>query len=192
MQDTITIQTIPVGPIETNCYILSLAESHDVVLIDPGDEDDKIISAVGDRRVAAVLLTHGHYDHTGALKSFSDKPIYIHRDDAPMLKSPALYRITPSDLPARPDATDFVEDGDRLNLAGLVIDVIRTPGHTPGGVCYRLGQHIFTGDTLFADGYGRTDLPGGSSFQLRQSLRKLFALKGFRAYPGHGDSTVIR
>ena len=95
------------------------------------------------------------------------------------------------DVAPRPQATDFVTDGQILKLAGITIQVLGTPGHTPGGVSYRMGDHLFTGDTLFDGDYGRTDLPGGSMAQMRESLRMLLSLHGLRAYPGHGSNFII-
>lgn len=187
------IERVPVGALETNCYIVSSGKgAKQVCLIDPGDEADKIKRAVGQRTVEAIYLTHGHYDHTGALAGFAGVPIYIHEKDAPMLKNNRLSAGYLADDDAeRPDATNYYAEGEALHHAGLRLTVMETPGHTPGGVCLMADKVIFTGDTLFRGDYGRTDLPGGSSMQMRQSLRRLFQLKGMAAYPGHGEDTVI-
>jgi hydroxyacylglutathione hydrolase len=186
------IKTVPTGEIMENCYVLYLQERDDALLIDPGDEPEKIKEALGGRQVAAMLLTHGHWDHTGALHAFPDVPIYIHKADAHMLR---MTRFTAGsfvqDVQPRPAPTDFVTDGQILKLAGITLQVLHTPGHTPGGVCYRVGDDIFTGDTLFDGDYGRTDLPGGSMAQMRESLRMLLSLHGCHAYPGHGGSMRI-
>ena len=187
------IQTIPVGELQTNCYVLSQDKRDDALLIDPGDEADKIILALNGKKVAAVLLTHGHYDHTGALYAFSEAPIYIHQMDSVMLED-AHYSIGSymGDLHKRPAATDFLSEGQTLNLAGITLDVLHTPGHTRGCVCFKIGDDLFTGDTLFDGDYGRTDLPGGSEEQMRVSLRRLLSLHGCRFYPGHGPGNVIK
>lgn len=187
------VETVTVGSLGTNCYILSETENaHDVILVDPGAEGYKIKQRVGNRHVAAVLLTHGHFDHTGALTYFKDAPIYIHQKDAPMLKD---ARLSAGDLmedhDRRPKATDYYDDGDVVEIAGLKLDVLSTPGHTMGSVCLKNGNRMLTGDTLFNGDYGRTDLPGGSEMMMRASLRRLFALHGVHCYPGHGEETDI-
>ena len=158
-----TVDSLVLGPLGTNCYILSAAPDGDAVVIDPASRPERIREALAGRRVAAVLLTHGHFDHTGALSAFEGCPIYIHRLDAPMLSDPYLsVAQIVHDRKPRPAATDMLEDGDVLHLAGLEIHVVHTPGHTPGGVTYRIGDALFTGDTLFQSSCGRTDFPGGS------------------------------
>lgn len=187
------IQTVPVGELETNCYILSLEGRDDAIVIDPGDEADKVLEALDGKKVAAVLLTHGHFDHTGALHAFADAPIYIHQMDSVMLEDPHFSIGTyMGDQGKRPSATDYLTEGQRLDLAGIHLDVLYTPGHTKGCVCFKIGDDLFTGDTLFDGDYGRTDLPGGSEEQMRVSLRRLLSLHGCRFYPGHGPGNVIK
>ncbi len=187
------IQTVPVGTLQTNCYLLSLDNREDAIVIDPGDEADKILAALEGKKVAAVLLTHGHYDHTGALHAFADAPIYIHQMDSMMLTD-GHYSIGNymGDMQARPEATDYLKEGQALDLAGIKLLVLHTPGHTRGCVCFLTGEDLFTGDTLFDGDYGRTDLPGGSEEQMRASLRRLLTLHGCRFYPGHGPGNVIK
>ncbi|MGI6233643.1 MAG: MBL fold metallo-hydrolase [Christensenellales bacterium] len=187
------IITLPVGGLETNCYIAYQEERDDAVIIDPGADAEKIKHALNGRKVAAVLLTHGHFDHTGALYAFADAPIYIHEQDAPMLTdSHFSFGLFSGDTKKRPPATGFLTDGQVLDLAGIQFDVMSTPGHTRGSVCFKVGEDIFTGDTMFKGDYGRTDLPGGSMEAMRASLRRLFALVGCRIYPGHGPGDVIK
>ncbi len=186
------VKVIPNGELQENCYILTLPGREDAILIDPGSEAPRIRAELGDKRVAAMLLTHGHWDHTGALKDFPGVPIYIHELDAPMLLATRFNAGSfERQLDERPAATDYVSDGQVLKLAGITLQVIHTPGHTAGGVCYTAGNDIFTGDTIFDGDYGRTDLPGGSMQQMRQSLRKLLAMHGLYAHPGHGPSFFI-
>lgn len=187
------IQALQVGSIPTNCYLVFDPGRTDALVIDPGDNPERIFAALNGRTPAAVLLTHGHFDHTGALSAFAGVPIYIHEADAPMLSDSHLsVGDGNGDLRPRPAATHLLADGEQMHLAGLDIAVLHTPGHTPGGVTYQIGDALFTGDTLFAHGYGRTDLPGGDFSALRRSLRRLLHLAGdFRVFPGHSESTTL-
>lgn len=187
------IQALQVGSIPTNCYLVFDPGRTDALVIDPGDNPERIFAALNGRTPAAVLLTHGHFDHTGALSAFAGVPIYIHEADAPMLSDPHLsVGDGNGDLRPRPAATHLLADGEQMHLAGLDLAVLHTPGHTPGGVTYQIGDALFTGDTLFAHGYGRTDLPGGDFSALRRSLRRLLHLAGdFRVFPGHSESTTL-
>ena len=187
------VETLVVGPIQTNCYLVSGDESQEVIVIDPAGDGEKILSAIGERKVAAVLLTHGHFDHTGALKYFKDAPIYIHPSDEIMLTDPQWsVGAKFGDMEKRPAATDFVQEGSRLHLAGLDISVMHLPGHTLGGVAYQIEDVLFTGDTLFYRAYGRVDHPGGDFGTLRESLRRLLRLeKNYHVLPGHGPNTTL-
>ena len=188
------IERMIVGDLETNCYIVASGkEARDIVVVDPGADAEKIMHQIGERTVQAVLLTHGHFDHTGALMAFDGLPIYIHPKDAPMLQDSRLSvgGLLGDDAP-RPPATHLYQENDVVKVAGLSLEVMETPGHTMGSVCLKSGKQILTGDTLFDGDYGRTDLPGGSATLMRESLKKLFALHGYTAYPGHGKQTTIR
>lgn len=140
-----------------------------------------------------MLLTHGHFDHTGALDTFRQERIFIHPLDAPMLRDARLsVGAIAGDTAPRPGETDTVAEGDALLLGGLTVEVLHTPGHTPGSVCYRIGDHLFTGDTLFHRGYGRTDFPGGSMRELMHSLRRLHSIpQDLPFHPGHGESATL-
>ena len=188
------IKTLVVGELATNCYFVCLPERDDGVLIDPGAEPDVIKAAVSDRKIAAILLTHGHYDHIGALGAFPDVPVYLHERDALMLTDNEMNAGASSgfSLPPLRQMPHFVHEGDTLPLAGMTFAVLHLPGHTGGSVGYAVKDVLFSGDTLFHNGYGRTDLPGGNFSELRESLRRLFKLeKDYRVYPGHGAVTAL-
>lgn len=179
-----TIQTLPLGYLGTNCYILEGTTG--CLAIDPADEADRILDALGDRKLAAVLLTHGHFDHVGAVRDLVAEtgcPVYIHAADLslpPAITAGPLYH------------THTYGEGDRLTLAGLSFTVLHGPGHTPGSVCLCFGQEMFSGDILFAGSCGRTDLPGGDPATMRNTLRRLAQLEeNYRVWPGHGGSTTL-
>ena len=186
----IDIQTLVLGPLETNCYLVSLPGSNDVAVIDPGDDIPALQRALAGKTVAGVLITHAHYDHILGLPALKDCPIYVHEADAPAMTN-AQYNCAPEATPTPcVPATHTVQDGDVISLAGIDFTVLHTPGHTLGGVCYQVNDTLFTGDTLFAHGYGRTDLYGGSFSQLMRSLRRLLRMN-VHVYPGHGEDAVF-
>ena len=183
-------QELTVGPVQTCCYILSREDRDDCLIIDPGAEPERIRKALGSRKLTAILLTHGHFDHIGAVEALMapDAELLIHEKDAPLLTDPELNCswLMPGKSVTAPQATRLLREGDRLTLAGLNIQVLHTPGHTPGGVCYLIEGELFTGDTLFEHGWGRTDLPGGDEHALFDSLRRLMALsRSMPIHPGH-------
>ena len=178
---------LTVGMVQTRCYLLSPENGQECLVIDPGDEAERIRKAAGNRKITAILLTHGHFDHIGAVAELMapDTRLVIHELDAPMLSDPVLnagYGLLRRKITA-PEPTDRVREGDELTLAGLKVKVLHTPGHTPGSVCYEIEGELFTGDTLFDFGWGRTDLPGGNEEQMADSLRRLAPLA--RTMPVH-------
>lgn len=182
------IHTLPLGPLDTNCYIVSAGESGRCVVVDPGGSVEVLTGWLQEHalRVEAVLLTHGHFDHIGAVAALLDQfgmPVYLCEADADEKISMGF---------SAPVYTDACQEGDVLHLAGLSFRVLQTPGHTPGSVCYLCANHLFCGDTLFAGSAGRTDFPGGSTESMLASLRRLCELEGdYCVHPGHGESTLL-
>ena len=194
----INITRLTLGAYQENAFIVSAEGRGDCVAIDPGDGLAALCKAVGGKKLAAILITHGHFDHTLAAPALSAQygaPVYIHPEDREMLTDAALNAYDPwaAQLPS-PEGVEPVDFGESLSVAGLTFQILHTPGHSRGCVCLYLPDEgaLFSGDTLFAAGYGRLDLYGGNASDMRASLLKLFALPGeVRVYPGHGDETTI-
>ena len=193
------IKKLAVGPIMANCFIVGCKETHEAAVIDPGDEADRILLALAQAKltVKQIINTHGHFDHVGAnkrMKAATGAPILIHALDAPMLsmlsRSAAAWGMSAEDSPS-PDRT--IDEGDEIHVGLLRLQVIHTPGHTPGGVSLIADGCAFVGDTLFAGSVGRTDFPGGDFDTLKSSIQnKLFALGDeVRVFTGHGPETTI-
>ena len=194
------IETRVTGFIEENCYFATNPATRATVVIDPGDDAPQLLAHLraGNAVVVAYLLTHGHVDHVTALAELCavhPAPIHLHPLDAAWCFSarnnlPGFY-----DAPAAPRAPLVsAQEGDVFEFAGARWSVVETPGHTPGGICWKLegDRALFTGDTLFRGTAGRTDLPGGDARALARSLRKLAALDGdWTVYPGHGEATTL-
>ncbi len=195
------IEARTTGFLEENCYFVSDTATRQTVVVDPGDDAPQLVARLRemDAVVVAYLLTHGHVDHLTALADVADAfpaPIHLHPRDAAWCFSgrnnlPGFYDDAPA-LPRSPVVP--VVEGTVLDLAGARWTVLETPGHTPGGVCFKLepDQALFAGDTLFRGSAGRTDLPGGDARALTRSLKKLAVLPdGLAIYPGHGDPSTI-
>jgi hydroxyacylglutathione hydrolase len=193
------LDTLIVSELQINCYLLGCSATRETAIIDPGGDSELIISKVAERRaiVKMILLTHGHFDHIGALDKIRKEfgaSVSIHSADANALTNPMinLSALTGNGIVSS-EAEQLLEDGDRIQLGKLTLEVLYTPGHTRGGVCFKYDGLLFCGDTLFNSGIGRTDLPGGSMTQLERSIRdKLFTLPDDTlVLPGHGESTSI-
>ena len=189
------IHTLPLGAYQTNCYILHQQEDPRCVIIDPGYEPKRIASFLDENglRAEAVLLTHGHFDHVGAVKKLvtdTGCALWMHEADWSQRRNPitaGLFPLSNCDF----CEVAFFEDQQVISVAGLELQVLHTPGHTWGSVCFVCGDALFSGDTLFAGSCGRTDL-GGDWDTLCRSLKRLAALDGdFSVYPGHGESTTL-
>ena len=188
------IKTLQVGPIGTNCYILCDETEKLCAVIDPGGDAGRVAAAVEGSGCApcAILLTHGHYDHTGGVAELAEKwpnvPVYLNQRD--QCGGDAYLRQL---FPPVPCAKDYGE-GDTIQVGSLTLKVLATPGHSEGSVTLRCGDVLFCGDTLFAGSCGRTDFPGGSVKKMMESLKRLGELEGdLVVYPGHmEDSTLDR
>lgn len=185
------IKTIPVGQLETNCYVVTDEQTLDCAIIDPGDESNSILDYLESNhlRCRAILLTHGHYDHTGAADSLQEETgatVYMNRLDDRRNNPGFVFPYT------LPENGKYYDGGDVVEVSGLRFEVIATPGHTRGGVTLRCGNALFTGDTLFKGSCGRTDLPGGDMDDQLESLKTLCSLPGdYEVYPGHMDSSTL-
>jgi len=182
------IHKLTLGLYQTNTYIIHDDASTSCCVIDPGYEADTILSKVESLGLTleAILLTHGHFDHVGAVRDLAADTgcrVFLCPEDAllpPMFTAGKLYY------------TDTYAEGSLLNVAGLYIHVLHTPGHTPGSVCLMVEDTMFSGDTLFAGSCGRTDLPGGSYSTIRKSLSRLASFEtNYWVRPGHGESTTL-
>ena len=189
----IHIESLAVGPVSANCYLVENTQTRECLMVDPGAEAQRIIQRIGERKPQAVLLTHAHFDHIGAVDALCAHyriPLILHREDAPKLSDPRLNvsALFGESMTVGTPAARLLDGGESLEVAGIRIEVLHTPGHSAGSVCYLLPDVpcVLTGDTLFAHGYGRTDFEDGDFRQLRMSLRELFHLTPkMITYPGH-------
>lgn len=192
-------QLVIVGPLETNCYIFFCPETRECAVIDPGAEADQIFPLITHLNLKPVIIlnTHGHVDHTGANVEIKDRyraPIAMHQDDLPLLEENIQLEFGLM-LGARPaPAPDrLLADGEKIVIGETFLQVIHSPGHSPGSVCFYADHLLFAGDTLFCGGVGRTDLPGGSWKDLAHSLKaRVMTLPDETVVlPGHGPKTTI-
>ncbi len=193
------IESLEVGLFAENCYIVGCSETHEGVVIDPGDEIPRVLQRIEALRlnIRMILLTHGHLDHVkevAALKKEIDVPVLMHKDDQFLLDNlpaqAAAFGLTTSGIP---QIDRYIEGGERVEFGNVKLDVLYTPGHSPGSVTFAGENLAFSGDVLFSGSIGRTDLPGGDFATLIGSIRdKLFSLADDSTiYPGHGPATTI-
>jgi len=193
------VESLILGPVQTNCYIVSCPQTQFGVVIDPGADAEQIFEIVhaNNLQIQYILLTHAHFDHVGAagtVKSRYDVPICLHRDEKPVLdtidQQTAMFGLPP--VPSF-SVDQWLTGGDELDCGGVNIRVLETPGHTPGGTSFYADSGVFVGDALFHHGIGRTDLPGGDFSRLLEGIRQeLFTLpEDTEVFPGHGPSTTI-
>jgi glyoxylase-like metal-dependent hydrolase (beta-lactamase superfamily II) len=190
------LKTLAVGPLETNCHIVWDEASKLAMVIDPGDEPDRIMDYAEGLEIKYIVLTHAHFDHAGAvpeIKQATGAAIALHPGDMEAYRSvseQAAFWGFQSDPMPEPDI--MLDEGDKLALGALSFKVLHTPGHSPGCICL-LGEGVlFSGDTLFKGSVGRTDLPGGDMEQLKASFRRLLELPPeTRVLPGHGPASTI-
>lgn len=196
----IRIEGAVLGMLGTNCYFINNTETNEVIIVDPADNADSIRDwcLSNKKEPVAVLLTHGHYDHMLAAdqlrRDFSVK-IYAAEVEKELLEDASMNLSAMWSRPVTLKADVFLKDGEILHMAGVDIQVIATPGHTAGGLCYYVEEEgvLFSGDTLFAGSYGRTDFPTSSMAELARSVRErlLVLPEDTTVYPGHGESTTI-
>lgn len=184
------------NPFATNCWAISADASDEAVVVDPGFEPERVRAMVeaSGRRLAAVLATHGHADHIAAVPAVCrGVPLYIHEADELALTDQRAWGAgMPIDADLRPDEVRTVRDGDVLEFAGFRIDVLHTPGHTPGHVCYVTDGFTFSGDLVFRGSIGRHDFPNSSEADMMASLRRFLDLPDrMLVYPGHGPETTV-
>lgn len=193
-----TVTKFVLGPLDNNAYVVTGNEKT-CIIIDAPLTIEPLMEFISSNKLtpAAILLTHGHFDHTGGLKDLKklyNIPVYIHREDSEYLCNPELNGSLYFGFPDKSvPADNFLEEGKIISFADIKINVLHTPGHTPGGCCFLIDDTLFSGDTLFCMGVGRTDLIGGSEEQLLNSIvLKLFPLPlNIKVLSGHGAETTI-
>ena len=198
--NAVKVQTIVVGDILTNCYLVCNTEASESFIVDPGDEAGRLIKRIdaSETRLCGILLTHGHFDHILAVQELREHyqvPVYACAAEEALLADPVSNLSADHDMDCRIHADHLLQDGECFTLAGCRIRMLHTPGHTKGSCCYELADEaiLFSGDTLFRGSAGRTDFPGGDMRELVSSLHRLTQiLPGeTRVFPGHEYPTSI-
>jgi len=199
MSDRLVVHQMSVGPLQVNCFIASCSKTKEAVVIDPGEEGERIllVAEKEDLKIRKVVNTHGHFDHIGANLHIVEKTgaeLMIHADDLPLLQNARNHaEVYGLSVNASPEPDRLLEQGDTFQVGELSFRVFHVPGHSPGGICLLTEGHLFVGDVLFSGSIGRTDLPGGDFDSLVEGVReRLFALPGETiVHPGHGPDTTI-
>ena len=194
-----SVKSFEVGPVAANCYILKDNNSSAGMVIDPGGNPSKLLSAIKEMgvEVKLIALTHGHFDHIGGLKEVKQAlnvPVAIHEEDGDMLTDARKNLSAFVGVPGEMEEADvLLKDGDNISFGGCSLKVIHTPGHTPGGVCFYGGGALFSGDTLFAGSVGRTDFPGSSTEAILDSIRNRLTKvsDATKVFPGHGPASTM-
>ena len=193
------IENIVVGQLQVNCFISYDEDSLEAMVVDPGDEPDKIIKFIEDRKltVSRIVCTHAHFDHIGAVRRLKEKtgaPVMIHKGDADIyMRADKQGTLWGFHIEQPPEPDIFVNDGDEIAVGRSRFKVLHTPGHSPGGICLYGEGVIFTGDTIFAGSVGRTDFPGGSVTDLKRSFSEIISMPPeTRIFPGHGPLTTVK
>ncbi len=193
------IESLVVGPIQVNCFIITCSSTNQSAIVDPGGDADRILNLCESKKinVTKILLTHGHFDHIGAVQSVQDATgadIFMHQADEFLIEA-APMQAAAFGLPAPNtfSVDTFLKEGDDIQIGKVNATVLETPGHSPSCVCFYFENDLFAGDTLFYGGIGRTDLPGGNYNQILNSIKtKLFVLPDeLKVYSGHGPATTI-
>jgi hydroxyacylglutathione hydrolase len=192
------IRSLVVGPLENNCFIIADEITKEGLVVDPGDEPDRILDLISENGfdIKYIVCTHAHFDHVGAvpdLKKETGAKIVIHRDELEIYKSTKdQAAIWGYELDPLPEPDMFVSEGDKIEVGDLRFEILHTPGHSPGGICLYGEGILITGDTLFAGSVGRTDFYGGDMEKLKRSFRRLLSLSDkIKVLPGHGPETTI-
>jgi hydroxyacylglutathione hydrolase len=194
----VEIETLVLGPLQSNCYIVSDEISREAMVVDPGDEPERIAVVIDTKKlkVRFIVCTHAHFDHVGGISVVKEKTgaqIVLHKDDLEIYRNAGKHAVSWGYEITRPPEPDrLVKDGDTLSLGELRFEVLSTPGHSPGGICLLGKGVLITGDTVFAGSVGRTDLYGGDMESMKRSFARIMSLPPETAIlPGHGTASTV-